>query len=119
VANYHTGSSEPSNTVQITTPLPIYNPPRNLQAAMQGNQVRLQWEAPVGSTHNVFHYNIYRNGSFQSTATSLSTLTSGNVGQTNTFHVTAVYAHQHGPESVPSNSVQITIPWMMNDNIPE
>ncbi len=45
-AIYDEGESDPSNTVDVNVPVPVYNPPENLTVTLNNHNAVLQWDAP-------------------------------------------------------------------------
>ena len=54
-AIYDAGESDPSNTVDVTVEVPVYNPPENLTVTVNNHNAVLQWDAPGtgGGTEDV------------------------------------------------------------------
>jgi len=108
-AKYVQGESTPSNTQTITLEAGVeYLPPTNLNVAVTGLDVHLQWVAPVNPTATVLGYNVYRN-SAQVNESLVTTVTFTNTTPeygNYAYHVTAVYADS---ESIPSNICNVFV----------
>jgi len=85
--------------------IPVFNPPQNLEALGDFNQVNLSWDAPVESTPA--GYKVFRDS--QAISSMITTLTYSDdtveVGTIYDYYVTALYTNPTG-ESVPSNIIQ-------------
>ena len=89
---------------------PVLNPPQNLQADFETDNVLLTWDPPV-DTKEFLHYNLYRNDILLASEIADEQYTDEEVEQlqTYTYYVTAVYTDG---ESEPSNTGEVTIPLM-------
>ncbi len=88
-AIYYIGESYPSNVEEATV---ILYSPINLTATMQGNYIFITWDPPGPlSGRNLDYYNIYINGEFIETVTSIFYLIVSPPPSTFEFGVSAVY----------------------------
>jgi len=108
-AKYAEGESEPSNLAEAF--FAILNPPRNLEAVLEGDVISLSWFVPsaVNGIGTFRYYKVYRNGSLIPTEEFMSTFYTDTeielgIDTTYTYFVTAQYLQG---ESIPSNTVII------------
>lgn len=89
---------------------PLDEPPQNLQAARQGNDVVLIWEAVAGA----LTYNVYRNGLLLGQAEEPS-YSDQSASSMSTYWVTAVLPDG---ETLPSNPATEPKCWGLQSGIP-
>ncbi|MCD6332382.1 MAG: hypothetical protein J7L89_03830 [Bacteroidales bacterium] len=94
-----------------------FNPPRNLTAQVNLNNVSLQWDTPENGTPTLSGYHLYRDGTLIHTISNPATLTynDNNLSPGSyTYHATAYYISPTG-ESDPSNQATVFIQTLLPD----
>jgi len=108
-AKYSEGESEHSNTAEAF--FAILNPPRYLEAILEGDVISLSWIVPIAEDGlgTFQYYRVYRNGNLIPTEEFMTTFYTDSdieigIDSTYTYFVTAQYLQG---ESIPSNTAVI------------
>jgi fibronectin type 3 domain-containing protein len=124
--NFNYVESATSNVVEVTVGATdgSFPPPQNLVAVVGNNNVvNLAWEAPNPGGGTVFGYHVFRNGerltsSWQPITTNGFSDDWATVGGNHLYYVTAVYEHNSGQQSGPSNIVEIDLTVPLIESFP-
>ena len=108
VANYTTGTSQPSNSVQAL--VEVLYPANNFTGSLINDQVTLEWDSPSELSRDFLGYNIYRNNELVDATTQTQYVDSNLANGSHSYYVTATYS---SGESIPTDVVEffVEIPY--------